>query len=528
VTAGDGLFLGVDVGTSATRVSLVRPDGSGVTASTVTASTVIARTVTASTVTASAGYRTVRGADGQVEQDPAAWSRALATALRRVSLALGDDADLRAVTAVGLCGQTPTLVPVDAAGRPVRAALTWQDIRATAEAAELAERFGDPEPLIGTALPWSAANLPAKLAWLARHEPDTVRRTRWLLQPKDFTGMQLTGGPASDPWSSKGICRVDDGAPAAEVLAACGWPEQACPPIAAAWSPRGTVTAAAARRFGLPAGIPVCVGWSDALVQTLAAGCYERHSGFVFSGTSAIVGALASGKADGLFGVPASCAPAPLLYGPTQSSGACVAWVARLLGCRPADVPVLAAGACSGGPDGRGLGRGLGELPAFVPYLSGERAPLWNSEVRGLLLGLAAEHGPAEIARAVMAGTLLSARHVLDVVEGATGAPVTEIEFAGRGAGDANWQAVALETLGARVRFHSDPDLSARGAAMLAAVMTGFSFEQASAALVDATRTAAPSAAQVSLGRRLSARYRRASETALAWLEASGGGEVGG
>jgi xylulokinase len=505
VTAGDGLFLGVDVGTSATRVSLVRPDGSGVTASTVTASTVIARTVTASTVTASAGYRTVRGADGQVEQDPAAWSRALATALRRVSLALGDDADLRAVTAVGLCGQTPTLVPVDAAGRPVRAALTWQDIRATAEAAELAERFGDPEPLIGTALPWSAANLPAKLAWLARHEPDTVRRTRWLLQPKDFTGMQLTGGPASDPWSSKGICRVDDGAPAAEVLAACGWPEQACPPIAAAWSPRGTVTAAAARRFGLPAGIPVCVGWSDALVQTLAAGCYERHSGFVFSGTSAIVGALASGKADGLFGVPASCAPAPLLYGPTQSSGA-----------------------CAGGPDGRGLGRGLGELPAFVPYLSGERAPLWNSEVRGLLLGLAAEHGPAEIARAVMAGTLLSARHVLDVVEGATGAPVTEIEFAGRGAGDANWQAVALETLGARVRFHADPDLSARGAAMLAAVMTGFSFEQASAALVDATRTAAPSAAQVSLGRRLSARYRQASETALAWLEASGGGEVGG
>jgi xylulokinase len=503
--AVDGVYLGVDVGTSATRVSLVRPGGHA--------------------LVASAGYRTVRAGPGRVEQDPAAWSRALAAALRRL---LTRGADLREVTAVGLCGQTPTLVPVDAAGRPVRAALTWQDTRATAEAAELAERFGDPEPLIGTALPWSAANLPAKLAWLARHEPDTVRRTRWLLQPKDFTGMQLTGGPASDPWSSKGICRVDDGAPAAEVLAACGWPEQTCPPIAAAWSPRGTVTAAAARRFGLPAGIPVCVGWSDALVQTLAAGCYERHSGFVFSGTSAIVGALASGKADGLFGVPASCAPAPLLYGPTQSSGACVAWVARLLGCRPADVPVLAAGACSGGPDGRGLGRGLGELPAFVPYLSGERAPLWNSEVRGLLLGLAAEHGPAEIARAVMAGTLLSARHVLDVVEGATGAPVTEIEFAGRGAGDANWHAVALETLGARVRFHSDPDLSARGAAMLAAVMTGFSFEQASAALVDATRTAAPSAAQVSLGRRLSARYRRASETALAWLEASGGGEVGG
>jgi xylulokinase len=342
-----------------------------------------------------------------------------------------------------------------------------------------------------------------------------VRRTRWLLQPKDFIGMALTGSPASDPWSSKGICRVGDGTPAAEVLAACGWAERACPPIAAAWSARGTVTAAAARRFGLPAGIPVSVGWSDALTQTLAAGCYGRGSGFVFSGTSAIVGAPASGRAEGLFGVPGSCAPAPLLYGPTQSSGASVAWVARLLDCRPADVPALAA---------RARAEADGDSwPAFVPYLSGERAPLWNSEVRGLLLGLADEHGPAEVARAVMAGTLLSARHVLDVVEAATGSPVTEIEFAGRGAADANWQAVALETLGARVRFHSDPDLSARGAAMLAAMTTGVSLERASAELVDATWTAVPSDSELARSRRLSVRYRRASEAALAWLEVTGG-----
>jgi xylulokinase len=498
----DGLYLGVDVGTSATRVSLVRPGGD-------------ARV-------ASAGYRTLRAGDGRVEQDPAAWSRALAAALRRL---VADGADLREVTAVGLCGQTPTLVPVDAAGRPVRAALTWQDTRAAAEAAELAARFGDPEPLIGTALPWSAANLPAKLAWLARHEPETVRRTRWLLQPKDLLGLWLTGSAASDPWSSKGICRVTDGAPAVAVLEACGWPADVCPPTAPAWARRGAVSAAAARRFGLPPAVLVCVGWSDALAQTLAAGCFERGSGFVFSGTSAIVGAPvidSALRAAGLFSVPGSCAPAPLLYGPTQSSGASVAWVARLLGCRPADVPAIAAKASAGPGDRAGSG-GPGGLPAFVPYLSGERAPLWNADVRGLLLGLAAEHGPAEIARAVLTGTLLSARHVLDAVEAATGRRIAEVEFTGRGAGDPAWEAIALETLGARVRFHSDPDLSARGAAMLAAIMAGASPGRASAALGDATTTAAPSAASLAWGRRLSGRYRRASEAALAWLEASGG-----
>jgi xylulokinase len=137
-----GLYLGIDVGTSATRVSVVGEGDAHV---------------------ASARYPTTRSSPGHAEQDPLAWSRALAAALRRTGT------DLSAVTAVGLCGQTPTLVPVDAAGRPVRPALTWQDTRAGAEAAELGAVLGDPEPLIGTALPWSAANTPAKLAWLARH-----------------------------------------------------------------------------------------------------------------------------------------------------------------------------------------------------------------------------------------------------------------------------------------------------------------------------------------------------------------------
>jgi hypothetical protein len=161
-----------------------------------------------------------------------------------------------------------------------------------------------------------------------------------------------------------------------------------------------------------------------------------------------------------------------------------------------------------------------------VPYLSGERAPLWNAGVRGLLLGLAAEHGPAEIARAVLTGTLLSARHVLEVVEAATGGRIQEIEFAGRGAGDPAWEALALEALGARVRFHSDPDLSARGAAMLAAIMTGAGPGEAGARLGDMTRTAAPSEAERARGKRLSERYRRASDAALAWLETLGGGDA--
>jgi xylulokinase len=476
-----GPFLGVDIGTSATRVSLIDAEG-----------TLLAG--------ASRGYSTETGGRGEAEQDPLHWLQALRGAL-------ADIEGSRRPAAVGVCGQTPTVVPVGPDGKPVRPALTWQDTRAGEEAAELSARLGDPRPLIGTSLAWSPANMPAKLLWFARHEPRTLAMARWLLQPKDLVGLELTGRVVSDPWSSKGICKVSDGSPAGAVLSACGWPASACPPTAPAWERAGTVTKEAARRYGLPEGIPVSVGWSDALAEVLAAGCFVRESGFFFTGTSAIVGVALGGhevSAPGLFSVPRSCAPLALCYGPTQSSGSCLAWAARLLGCRPAEVASLA-------------GKAKGDVPTFVPYLSGERAPLWDPGVRAVLLGVSADHGPAEIARAVMEGVLGSARHILSLAESAAGARIEQVEVVGRGVGDAGFESLALQSLGATLRFHPDDDMSARGAAMLGAAAAGADLGDAARSMGDSPRTERPSAADIASSAEAAERYLWASEVATGW-----------
>lgn len=75
----------------------------------------------------------------------------------------------------------------------------WQDARAVLHAEELAREFGDPESTFGTALAWSASAMPAKLKWIARHRPEVAVETTYVLQPKDFIGMELTGSPLSDP-----------------------------------------------------------------------------------------------------------------------------------------------------------------------------------------------------------------------------------------------------------------------------------------------------------------------------------------
>ena len=478
-------FLGVDIGTGSLRTVLVSDDG-GVRAS------------------AAVRYETLRGPRGEAEQNPSDWTAALATAMSMMRL----DAP---PASVGLCGQTPTIVFVDEENQPVRPAMTWQDTRASREAAELADALGPPESLFGTNLAWSASNIPARLAWVARHEPETRRRSVAVLQAKDYLGAYLTGVAVSDPWSSKGLCHVGDLAPASAVLAASGWSDEHCPELRRAWDLAGVVSAAAAAETGLAPGTPVSVGWSDALAEILASGCYADLSAFFFSGTSSIVGAALRHddlRAPGLFNVPRSCAPAALLYGPTQSGGAALAWVARLLGVRVDELSALAASAS-------------GSAPVFVPYLSGERAPLWNSSVRALFAGLDESHGPAEIALSVLLSVIMSARHILELVETASAEPIEFVETVGRGVGDPAWEDIARRGCGLSLRLHSDQDMSARGAAMLGAACTGGDLAHISRQLADPTRVVEVRDGDVEESRRLLRLFNDASRHALEWQAAN-------
>ena len=476
-------YLGIDVGTSAIRVVLLNDEG-----------TVIA--------VASRSYQTIRSAPGGAEQDPAAWTEALAHALGSMP-----ELEQHPPEAIGLCGQTPTVVLIDEHGRPTRNALTWQDGRASVEARELAELFGDPTEIVGTELPWSAANMPAKLLWLSRHEPVVTARTRTILQPKDYIGFALTGSRLSDPWSSKGLCRVTDGAPLDSVLSACGWPSLVCPSTAPPWSARGEVSDAASQRFGLRRGTPVAVGASDALSEMIAAGSFARNSAFVFSGTSSIVGTTVEDnhvRVAGLFNVPTSCAPLPLLYGPTNSGGAALMWAANLLSC---DVDELLALATGAGPS----------WPTFVPYLSGERTPWWDLDVRALFLGVDERHGRPEMAMSVVMGVFLAARHVLALIEEATGDALRDVEVVSRGVQNPQWEALARRALGTTLRLHDDADMSARGAAMLALALNGTPVVQASRRLSAQHRVVEPTSEELESARGLLDDYQRASHYSLEW-----------
>lgn len=474
-------WLGLDVGTSSLKALLIEDDG-----------TVLSR--------ASVAYEGVAPPAGAVaEQDPECWIAAAREAIARC-LSTGV-----VPSGIGLTGQVPTLVLVDEDGRPVRPALTWQDTRAVEEAEQLGRELGPSAPLIGMELPWSAAHLPAKLLWLAKNEPESLAVGRSVLQPKDYLGLLLTGSPLSDAWSVKGIGDIRTGLPAAEVLEACGWPAEVCPPTGSPWSSRGVTHDDA---LGLPAGIPVSVGWSDALASMLAIGAFSEPTAFVLTGTSDIVGLSLPGDSDdveGVYRLPRECAPSTVLYGPTQSSGATVTWLSELFHEPVEDLPGIAA-----------LAR-EGSGPSFVPYLSGERAPLWEPGIRALFAGVGAQDGAPEMIRSVLRGVALSASHILDIVSTASGHPIREVHIAGRGVNDVAWKGLRLETLGVPVVFHTEPFMSALGAAMLAAAAArGGSLDGVDRLRGTPVRSE-PTAEDVERSSAALADYKRASALARSW-----------
>jgi xylulokinase len=475
-------WLGLDIGTSSTKALLVDDRG-----------LVVGR--------GHASYELRVTASGRAEQRPENYLLAVRRAIAECGASDGP------LAGIGLVGQTPTLVLVRENGDAVYPALTWQDTRAEAEARELGDELGPNERLFGTELPWAPGYPPAKLLWLARHEPHVVDETAWALQPKDYIGLHLTGSPLSDPWSSKGISHLLDGAPAAEALERVGWPARVAPPTAPAWSLRGAVTQRAAKAFRVAAGTPVSVGWSDALGGMLAAGAFGEETGFVLAGTSSIVGISTRGTAasdERLLTIPTACAPLRVLYGPTQSSGASVDWLAGLLGVEVERVLELASAPVGDAP------------PVFVPYLSGERAPIWRADVGGALLGLSTRHGSSDLARAVVAGVCLSERHVLAVAEAALGQEAATVRVAGRGVSEAPWRDARRAALGRPLLLLDEPDVSALGAAMLGAMAAEGGDASSAERLRSGTQRVEGTAEASGF-----ARYRAASEAVIRFTDGS-------
>mgnify|MGYP000862965915 FL=1 len=317
------------------------------------------------------------------EQDPRQWLSGLAAVLPRLLERSGVTASQ--IQALSVSSHSPSLVPVDAAGEAVYPCLTWQDRRALRQAEQIRQltgEFSDPsffEP---------------KILWIKQEKPEVYAKTKAFLQPKDFVIFHLTGEMIIDRaaalFSKAHQLKEIDGAK--------------LPRPVKNWEVVGQTTSKA-KNLGLVAGIPVVAGGIDAYVEALGAGLIEDGQFGDVTGTSTCL-SYCLNENKKVPGAAAHVIPECSLYIlPMSSGGGTLAWYLHTLGggLSYADLDGVASQAP---PGANGL--------LFLPYLAGERSPIWDEGAKGVFFGITKTHNKADFLRAVLEGTAFAIRHSID------------------------------------------------------------------------------------------------------------------
>ncbi len=312
---------------------------------------------------------------------------------------------------------------LDETGRVKHPAILWSDTRAEAEARSLLAEYTQKEwnTAYGGFIPVSAAYPSAKLRWIERHWPDALQGNAKVIQPKDFVNFRLTGVVAGDRWTTKGIVSLDpqQGARPLELL---GLDPSLAPDCYNPVDIIGHVTSHASQATGIPEGVAVTAGWSDTLGAVLSVGL-EVQDAFVLSGTSDSVGVITT--------VPVPSATTVLcasvwdtgyyiVYGPTSSGMSTIRWAESAL-----QANLTSSSEAISMRSGR---------PWFLPFVLGQRSPVWNDNVRGAWINVDVHTTRQELGDAVMEGVVAAERSVLDAVIEETKITPRRIVLSGGGA----------------------------------------------------------------------------------------------
>jgi xylulokinase len=437
------MYLGLDLGTSGVKAMLI-DDGQAIIGS------------------ASAALEVSRPHPGWSEQDPADWVRAAEEAVN--GLKAEHPGALAAVRGIGLSGQMHGATLLDQEDAVLRPCILWNDTRSFRQAAAL---DGDPQfrALTGNIV-FPGFTAP-KLAWVRENEPEIFARVRWVLLPKDYLRLWLTGEHISEMSDSAGTSWLDTGKRrwSESLLAATHLDERQMPALVEGTERAGTLRADLARRWGMTDGVVVAGGAGDNAASACGMGTVGEGQAFVSLGTSGVLfAANASYLPNPESAVHAFCHALPDTWhqmGVILSATDALNWHSGITGKSAADLTAeLGDTLKAPGP------------VTFLPYLSGERTPHNDAAIRGVFAGLGHESSRVVLTQAVLEGVAFAIRDSLEALR-AAGTRLERVTAIGGGSRSRYWLKSIATALNLAVDLPADGDFGAAfGAARLGLIAT--------------------------------------------------------
>lgn len=449
-------MIGIDIGTSGCKILVL--DGTGKILGSVTEE-----------------YPCYTPKAGWSEQDPEDWWNGVVSGLKRIAPLLKN----KEAAAIGLSGQMHGMVALDKANHPVRRAILWNDQRTETQCREIVEAVGGLEALLSvTNNRMLTGYTGSKVLWMKEIEPENYEATVRIINPKDYIRFKLTGELVTDvsDASGTGLFCVRERRWALDLIQKIGLEPKLFPEAVESTAISGCLTQSAAEITGLPVGTPVGGGGGDAVISTTGLGLAQSGRVGVTVGTSGVVavnlpcfmknpnGALQifCGNEQGSFSA----------MGVTLAAAGSYQWFRDALGdyeiamgkqVEKSAFYLLDKKAAAVPPCSEGM--------VFLPYLSGERAPLNDPSARGAFLGVTSRHQKGHFARAVLEGVAFSLKQVYGLIDCTAS---SEIVLAGGGAASPLWRQIFADIFNLPVKtVYGSAEGGSFGAALAAGVAAG-------------------------------------------------------
>jgi len=429
-------LLGIDVGTSSTKSELFNLEGESV-------------------AVAQKEYPIISPNVGYAEEDPEnGWWQALQDTVKAVLKT--SKIDPREILGVCVSG-TNACVAVDREGKAIINAIMQLDNRSVGYAEKIREAVGWERvfEITGNRIA-SGTFLAPTILWIKENMPKVFEKTYKFMVPTGFITMKLTGKYTIDlsrcsttllykigrekGWSHE-LCKI------------LGIPVEKLPEAYISKEVVGEVTDEASKLTGLAKGTPVVAGCMDTVGAAVGSAVLEKGDAFYTLGTlGRFCYCMDEPKFDIRFiNICHAVEERWLAMALMQGGGLSMKWYRDELASYAVEKAKV-----SGKPAYQLIDEEAEEATVgsrgiiFLPYLSGEKSPIWDPYARGVLFGFTAMHKRGEIARAVMEGVAYSLRHNIEVFEEA-GFSVQKIRMGGGGAKSRLWRKIIADVTGKAV-----------------------------------------------------------------------------
>ena len=412
------------------------------------------------------------------EQNPADWwagaCKAIQSAVKNASLFARD------VVAIGLTGQMHGAVFLDEEFAVIRPAILWNDQRTIDECNEINSRIGNTKLIEIAGNPALTGFQAPKILWLRKNEPENYSKIRYVLLPKDYIRLLLSGVLISDASDAAGTLLLDlqkrDWSH--EILEKLEIPVKWLPKVVEGPDLTGALKPSVAQLLGLNPRIPIVGGGGDNAAAAVGTGIVTE--GIVSSsiGTSGVIFAhIDKLKFDSRGRLHTFCHAVPQKYhlmAVTLSAGGSFRWIRDL----------ILESACmfdTGTPEILHYDKMTAlasTIPAgseglyFLPYLNGERTPHLDPMARGAFVGLTSRHHMGHMIRAVMEGVTYSLRDGIEIMK-SIGIEINQVRVVGGGGKSALWRQMQADIFNQEIVTLQVEEGPAYGAALLAGVGVG-------------------------------------------------------